>query len=126
MIEYLLQPNLITGWPAIILGFLVMRAFWPYAFQLRMTAVGHLGAALFWLTGRSVGRSIWWDVFEGFGLGISTNWIWNALGIIACYHALKGFYLLLPDADRGDYNMLTAAFYPRRLWRRLRDKDEIG
>ena len=126
MIDFVLQPNVLTGLPAIVLGVLVMIAFRSYAFTPKGTAVAHLGAALFWLTGRSVGRSVWWDVFVGFDFGNSSNWIWNLLGMIACYHALRGFQLLLPPQERDDFNLFTVAFYPKRFWRRLRDRNDVG
>lgn len=122
-IKYL-EPNVITGIPALFLGLLLMRAFAPYAFVIHGSAVRHLGAALFWMATRSVCRSVWWDFFHGFGFGNSSNWIWNLMGVYATYHALRGFYLLVPIAERKNYNILTVAFYPRRLWRRMHGDDE--
>ena len=120
----MLEWNVIAGIPALVLGLMVMRAFAPYALKLTGTSTVHLGAALFWLSARGVGRSIWWDVFVGFGLGNSSNWIWNLMSIYATYHALKGFHLLLSPEERRHYSLLTVAFYPHRLWRRVHGEDE--
>lgn len=125
MTEFLFQPNVITAIISTVLGILVMLAFRRFAFVWATSAVGHFGAALFWLSARSVGRSIWWDVFGGFGFGIDSNWVWNLIGIAACYHALKGIHLLLPPKERRHYTILTVAFYPHRLWRRF-DEEDIG
>ena len=113
MIEFMMEPNVIAGFPALVLGILVMIAFRKYAFTWSGSAVGHLGAALFWLAMRSVGRSVWWDGFYGFGLGNSSNWFWNVIGIYACMHALYGVLMLLDAKERAQYNVLTIAFYPR-------------
>lgn len=126
MIEFLLQPNVFTGALAVALGVLVMIAFRKYAVTMKGTAVAHLGAALFLFTFQLVARLIWWDVFHGFGLGISSNWIWNILGLIACYHALRGFQLLLPEEDRKNFNIFTAVFYPRRWWWKLKAGNDVG
>ena len=128
LIEFILQPNILTGGPAIVMGCLLMIAFRNYAFVMVQrhvaSSVSYLGAALFWLAARSVGRSVWWDFFGGFGLGNASNWIWNLMGILACYCALKGFHLLLPTSERWRYTIWTVAFYPRRIWRRLHDENE--
>lgn len=111
-----LDPNVVTGYGSLALGVLVLYAFRSYAVVWRRkTATPHLGAAIWWLVMRSVCRSIWWDFFQGFDLGNSSNWMWNLMGIYACWHGLRGFYLALPAKYRKRYNILTAPFYPKRL-----------
>ncbi|MFC6585945.1 hypothetical protein ACFQDZ_00795 [Sulfitobacter pacificus] len=122
--EFIVAPNVVTGVLSLIFGLLVMRTFAPYAFRVRGHATVHLGAALFWLAARGVGRSVWWDFFQGFDLGNSSNWFWNLMSLYATYHALRGFLLLLGPEEREDYNILTVAFYPRRLWKRIHGDDE--
>lgn len=51
------------------------------------------------------------------------NWfnaVWNLLLAYACWCALKGLHGFIPEHERGQYNPITAAFYPRDLfyWRR--------
>ena len=104
------------------LGILVMIAFKKYAFTWKGSAVAHLGAALFWLATRSVGRSIWWDVFVGFGFGNSSNWIWNLVGIYACVQALYGLLMLLDPEERKEFNIVTVAFYPKVLLKKFKRK----
>lgn len=123
MIDFLTQPNIIAGIPAMVLGVLVMVAFRKYAFTWNGSAVAHLGAALFWLATRSVCRSVWWDVFVGFGLGNSSNWVWNLIGIYACMHALYGLLMLLDKNERDKYNIFTIAFYPKTFRVRFRWRD---
>jgi len=115
VIEFFLQPNIITGLPAMALALLIMVAFRSYALTWNDRAVAHLGAALFWLSTRSLGRSVWWDVFHGFDFGNPSNWIWNLIGIYACYHALHGFRMLIPARERDKFNIITVAFYPREF-----------
>lgn len=124
MIEFLLQPNVITGLPAIVLALLIMVAFRGYAFTWNATAVAHLGAALFWLSARSFGRSVWWDLFHGFDMGNTSNWVWNLIGIYACCHALHGFRMLLPVKERDKWNIMTVSFYPKEFRIKLFRKGE--
>ena len=126
MIDFILQPNVITGLIAGALSVLMMVAFRGYALTWSNRTVDHLGAALFWLATQALGRAVWWDLFGGFGLGETANWFWNLMAIYACYHALKGFYLLIPVNERARYNILTAPFYPRNLWRSLRDRGDAS
>ena len=120
MNDFIPEPHAAVGLILGVFGVLVMIAFRAHAITRKGTAVAHLGAALFWLSALTVGRMIWWDVFQGFGLGIQTNLFWNTLGLIALLHALRGFHALLPDEDRKNFNIITAVFYPRRLWWKLR------
>lgn len=117
----MIEPNVLTGIPALILGVMLMWAFRRYVFVLRGSVTQHLGAAMFWVNVRSSGRSIWWDLFGGFDLGNSSNWVWNLIGLYVSYHALKALHMLIPETDRGHHNLFTAAFYPYRMWRRLDD-----
>jgi len=123
VIDFFMQPNVLAGIPAMALGILVMIAFKKYAFTWQGSAVEHLGAALFWLATRSVGRSVWWDVFVGFGLGNSSNWFWNVIGVCACCHALYGLLMLLDPKERKNFNIITVAFYPKVLRRRFKWKE---
>jgi|GEM_PF-3182008 len=127
MIEIFGIPaNVITGVAAVLMGVLGMITFRRYIFVLRGSATAHLGAALFWLMFRAIGRSVWWDFFYGFGLSNSSNWVWNLIAIYALWHALSGFRMSLRPEDREYYNFLTVAFYPRRcalLFKLRRDDD---
>jgi len=119
----MIEPNVLIGIPALILGMMLMWAFRRYVFVLHGSVTQHLGAAMFWVNVRSSGRSIWWDFFGGFDLGNSSNWIWNLIGLYVSYHALKALHMLIPSTYRSQYNLLTAAFYPYRMWRRIDDDD---
>tara|TARA_R110000744_G_scaffold326330_2_gene432083 strand:- start:745 stop:1110 length:366 start_codon:yes stop_codon:yes gene_type:complete len=119
----MMEWNVLIGVPALILGFMLMWAFRRYALVLRGNVTQHLGAALFWVNVRSSGRSVWWDFFNGFDLGNSSNWIWNLIGLYVSYHAMKTLHMLIPASDRPRYNLFTAVFYPYRMWRRLDDND---
>jgi len=122
----MIEPNVLTSIPANVLGVLVMIAFSRYALRLSGSATMHLGAALFWFAARGVGRSVWWDSFEGFSFGNAANWVWNMVGLYAAYHALLGFKKLLPVFEQQFYSIVTAPFYPRRLWRRWKGKAKKG
>ena len=119
----MIEPNVLTGIPALILGVMLMWAFRRYATTTCGTVTQHLGAAMFWVNVQTSGRSLWWDFFNGFDLGNTSNWMWNLIGLYVSYHALKALHMLIPAKDRESYNLLTAAFYPYRMWRRLDDDD---
>ena len=123
MIEFLSQPNVITGLPRQFIFLLVLIAFRSYALRRPVGATAYIGTGMFWIVFSSFGRSVWWDIFMGFGLGNQSNVIWNSIGLLGGVAALHGFLLLLPKEDQDKYNILTVAFYPRRLWRRLDRKD---
>jgi hypothetical protein len=122
----MIEINQMTGIPAVLLGTLVMVAFRHYSYRTGGQATAHLGAAIFWMAFQFVARSVWWDVFNGFGLGNPSNVVWNAFAAYAAYRALRGMTLLIPEEDQGKYNIFTVAFYPRRLWRRMHGDDEEG
>jgi len=114
MLEFL-QPNVISSGAAMVMGVLVMIATRRFWFVWRGSATEHVGAALFWISAVNVSRSLWWDFGGGFGLGIGYNLAFNMMVLVAFTHALHGIVLLLPEAERKNYNILTVAFYPRKL-----------
>ena len=114
---------LITA-PALLISLSLCVAFRRYAWVYRGNATRHLGAAMFWLNFAIVGRSLWWDLAHGFGLGIASNAIWAAIVAYGSLHALKALHLLLPPEDQQAWNLFTVAFYPYRLWRRLEENDK--
>jgi hypothetical protein len=120
----MIELNQMTGIPALIVGILVMVSFRHYALRFCGPANIHFGIAIFWMAFQFVARSVWWDWFNGFGLGNPSNVVWNAFAWYAGYQALKGYMLLIPPQDRNNYNILTVAFYPHRLWRKMHGEDE--
>lgn len=64
-------------------------------------------------------RIAYWDVWWWFIGGAMSmpilNTIVNLGVIISAYCALKARHLAIPDAERGRFNWLTAAWYPKSL-----------
>ena len=118
-----------TTTAASILLTLVMLAFRRHAMSTEDTALADLVAGVFWLAASLLLRGAWWDgvqslmgrdAFRAFyGGGTWPNVVFHAMVIVAAWRLLRGFWLMIPDEERGQYNFLTAAFYPHRFWARI-------
>lgn len=117
-----------TVWATVMLG-LVMWAFRRHALSLEHNALYDIVAGIFWLASSMLLRGAWWDglpfvmgreEFRAFyGGGTWPNIIFHLMIVAASLRLLRGFWLMIPDDEREDYTVLTAAFYPRRIWLKL-------
>lgn len=121
---------------ATLLLFLVMWAFRRHALSTEDTALTDLIAGLFWLAASILMRGLWWDGLPSligresfrslYGYPIYGFWpniVFHIVVIVAAWRLLRGFWLMIPEEDRGQYGVLTAAFYPRRIQLRFSRKD---
>lgn len=117
--------------------FLVLWAFRRHALSTEDSALTDIVAGIFWLAASVLLRGAWWDglrsamgldsfrVFYGFETyGFWPNIIFHAMVIGATLRLLRGFWYMIPEEDRSHYNVLTAAFYPRRIKLRFTRKDK--
>ena len=112
----------LTSVISVFLGALVLRAYMPHIQR------GQLDDPVLWLAIGFVGvgagfagRSFYWDVVWYIqGNNTSTPLVnigLNTLVIASQMCALRARYLTIPEADRKNYNIFTAAFYPAAFWR---------
>lgn len=145
--------NLIAWLVAIILAStmgLVIRGFLYIALAKDGTAVYHLGRGVVLILMALALRAVYWDGLPALfnavgGAGAWSDWVrfsgkplpniaTGALAIVGTWHMLKVQWLLIPEADRPRYSILSAPFYPRRamfsrclvLMRRRRRKDRVN
>lgn len=123
--------NVIMACAALIGGMLCARAFLPHVHIFGPRPVDNLARGILIGTLESFPRIFYWDVIWTLHLfrlptGVSTNLIFNAALLIGIFYVLRARWLTIPEAERGRYNILTAAFYPDALWPRLRRDDQRG
>ena len=120
----------------LIMG-LVLVAFRRSAMVLSGSGIHHIMAGVFWIICASVLRGVFWDVvphmvdiaeFHQFtGLMHPNTWpniFFYAVMGIAGIRLMYGFWMMLPEEDRKDYNIFTAAFYPKKLRIIIKEKSE--
>lgn len=122
-----LSFNEVTGLISMVFFVLVFIGFWPHF--LRRLSVRHWHDPETWMIifimamdARGFLRVSYWDVYRGIWLGVSpsamtawTNGTFNIMAILACLAALEALRRSIPGADRKNWNIITAAFYPRRV-----------
>lgn len=105
--------------------FLVAFGFRRYFHRDRKEAMDYLGIGIWMLASFQILRLLFWDItpemfdFTWSDIGVSRgmiNWVFNALICIGCWFKLKGYWLLVNKQSPGKYNILTAVFYPHKLW----------
>lgn len=108
--------------------FHVLTAFRRSAVVFSGTGVHHLMAGLFWIVAISTFRGIFWDVIplvmgrdefrnmiSIYGYVTWPNLVFHSIMAVSGLRLMYGFWLLLPDEDRNNYNLFTAVFYPKKL-----------
>ena len=132
MIVLILEVSVVL-WAIIML--LVLIAFRRSALALGGTGIHHIMAGVFWIICASIFRGVFWDVVpffmgkEPFYIMINVihpstwpNMIFYVIMGVAGTRLMYGFWLMIPDEDRGTYNIFTAAFYPKKLRMIIREK----
>lgn len=128
----LLQTSVIV-WAAIMV--LVLIAFRRSAMKIGGTGIHHIMAGVFWIITASLVRGVFWDalpeivgreVFYQFtGMFYPNTWpniFFYGIMAVAGIRLMYGFWLMLPEEDRKDYNIITAAFYPKKLRMIVKEK----
>ncbi len=116
---------------SLLLMVLVMIAFRRSAFNFNGQAIHHIMAGVFWIVTASVFRGLFWDIVPEvmgredfrdmiriFSPSTWPNILFYLMKGLAGIRFLYGFWLLLPEEDRKNYNIITAAFYPKRLFKK--------
>lgn len=124
---------LVAAWLVIMM--LVLIAFRRSALALGGTGIYHIMAGVFWIISASILRGVFWDVVpffmgdEPFYTLINVihpstwpNMLFYTIMGVAGIRLMYGFWLMIPDEDRGSYNIFTAAFYPKKLRMIIREK----
>jgi len=101
-------------------GLLVIRAYFPHMYLWRRPdPVSWLARGFVALNAAFIARTIYWDVIwwaMGNMPGDPGVNIWLNLAVIMSqFCALKARLLSIPEAERGRFNVITCAFYPRGL-----------
>lgn len=121
--------NIIVASLALIGGILCGRAFLPHINILGKRPTEYLARGLFLCALSGFPRIAHWDVLRPV-----TGQIWSMPGanlafdlvmLLGIYFILKARWLTIPDDERGDYNIITAVFYPKNIMPRLR-RDSDG
>lgn len=125
-----------------ILLLLIWRGLFTFSLRADKSPTYHLAmgtCAILWAV---VFRAAYWDVLPVFvnavepGLwaqwGEASGWtavniIWDLLLIFGAYHLLTALRLLIPEAERADWPLWRAPFYPHghivgRVIRRIRGR----
>lgn len=133
MTDYLLLANEIMAVIAVLTLALSFRGFWPHL--LRNVRGGDWKSAPTWMYFmvlvmdiKGIFRMTYWDIWrpfrgllyeEGVALGSLEGSLVNAgVNFLAFLAGLAGLYVLLysiPKEERGEWSILTAPFYPRKL-----------
>ena len=132
MILLILEITVVL-WAIIML--LVLIAFRRSALALGGTAIHHIMAGVFWIISAAILRGLFWDILPSFmgkhefylmidSIHPSTwpNIFFHIMMGVAGIRLMYGFWLMIPDEDRGAYNIFTAAFYPKKLRMIIREK----
>jgi len=107
-------------------GVMVIRGFTPHAVERKQSTTFRLSAGVTLVVLAYVARAFYWGVvplvvgafdpaawgawFEVSGLTI--NVVFSLIFLRGLYHFLVLLWLLIPHADRGDWSIWTAPFYP--------------
>ena len=132
MIVLILEVS-VALWAIIML--LVLIAFRRSALALGGTGVHHIMAGVFWIISAAIFRGLFWDILPSMmgqekfyamigQINPSTwpNIFFHVMMAVAGIRLMYGFWLMIPDEDRGSYNIFTAAFYPKKLRMIIREK----
>ena len=128
----LLQTSVIV-WAAIMV--LVLIAFRRSAMKIGGSGVHHIMAGVFWIITASLVRGFFWDIgpvivsrevfYQFTGMFYPNTWpniFFHMIQLVAGIRLMYGFWLMLPEEDRKDYNIITAAFYPKKLRMIVKEK----
>lgn len=138
--------NEITALGAIAALLLVARGFLPLVQMWRADFLGYVASGLTISSVSLLLRMTHWDILRTFVSddvwlswrtvtgGVAVNALPNLGVMIGCVCLLKARWLLIPEEDRGDWNLITAPFYPARrciavifarrgLWARKKGRD---
>ena len=132
MIWFILEVAVVL-WATIML--LVLIAFRRSALALGGTGIHHIMSGVFWIISAAIFRGLFWDMLpnlmghEGFLLMLGTinpstwpNIFFHVIMGIGGLRLMYGFWMMIPDEDRGHYNIFTAAFYPKKIRMMIREK----
>ena len=132
MIMLILEVSVVL-WATIMLQVLI--AFRRSALTLGGTGIHHIMAGVFWIISASILQGLFWDILPNLmgreeframlgSIDPSTwpNMIFYVIMGVAGLRLMYGFWLMIPDEDRGTYNIFTAAFYPKKLRMVIREK----
>jgi hypothetical protein len=121
-------PNALTAGVAFVLMLLVARGFGPYLRFRGAEPPDLMRLALVLVAAKTLLRMAYWDLVRPLlgwleimapyamtlrGQVINTGL--NMIAIAAALAALAALHRSLPEADRRQYNWLTAPFYPRTI-----------
>lgn len=122
-------------WTAIMV--LVLIAFRRSAMMLSGSGIHHIMAGVFWIISAAVLRGVFWDVvphvvghddfYDYMTILYPATWpnvFFYTIMAVAGMRLMYGFWMMLPIEDRKDYNIFTAAFYPKKLKIIIREKQE--
>lgn len=128
----LLQTSVIV-WATIMV--LVLIAFRRSAMKIGGSGVHHIMAGVFWIITASLARGFFWDIapmivtrevfYQFTGMFYPNTWpniFFHMIQFVAGMRLMYGFWLMLPEEDRKDYNIITAAFYPKKLRMIVKEK----
>lgn len=113
----------ITAFISVGVLLLVVYGFRRYTIRPRTDPIDYIGTGIWLLALTKAVRLVWWDLLPDFFEqkmpfnldGSDVNWAFNALVIFGSWYMLKGFYMLVELQAPGQYSILTAVFYPRRI-----------
>ena len=126
-----MNVNTATAIMAILGGLLCARGYFPHVKILGGSAANNLARGLglsalgvfprvFWwdLTRLLLGQE-WWPVVRDLMGGVAINAGFNLILLAGVYFVLRARYLIIPEDERGRYNVITAAWYPKTVGLRL-------
>ena len=124
-----------TGMIAIVMLSLLIFGFRRYVRRPRTAPIDYIATGIWMMALFQMLRMFYWDLLpdfldvnwkEDYGItGSHVNWFFNILIIIGVWFKLKGYWIIVEDKAPGQYSILTAVFYPKRLRLWLESKNEI-
>lgn len=136
----MIDLNLVTSIPAVLVLALVARGFIPFSSRAATEELRLFSNGMLWMIGAFMLRIFYWGTVRGTVLAIDPdlwrfwseivdgpdhiNAMFNVGFMVGGVYILRGFHVMIPADERSKWSIISAPFYPggwcaRRLARTL-------